>query len=406
MRLLINLLRLTVLTVGVMWLLTMQTPSVHAQLQNCSKFNTESGNPCVSCCNGGSEQMDLTDGTSEGAGIQELSSVQVNCGTSTSCPGPNPSSYCGSRSYQTAVNSASCCLPSGFACNQGTCCSPYMCLSNKTCGYCRSSGQSCGANSDCCNGNCVSGMCATACPQSVPPSCPCSPHGLPIDNCSYSGNHGCPGGYAPAQGVCCCSGSPVVISLIEDAQSNAEAFPMTTLSDGIRFAITTNPEWIYPVSWTKKDVQVAFAVHLPSDYVPRQSYTFNGGDLFGNFAPQPPSTKDRPANGYAALLVWDQPENGGNADGQISMADRAVQRGIAPGGIVLWIDGNHDGTAQPDEVYTFQEKGVRSIAAGEYRRSDWIDSAGNSFRFAAPVHLLNGKRTKSFDVFLVLGESK
>ena len=88
------------------------------------------------------------------------------------------------------------------------------------------------------------------------------------------------------------------------------------------------------------------------------------------------------------------------------MADQAVQRGIAPGGIVLWIDDNHDGTAEPGEICTFADKGVESIAAGKYRRSDWIDSAGNRFRYTAPVHLSNGKRTSSFDVFLVLGESK
>ena len=94
----------------------------------------------------------------------------------------------------------------------------------------------------------------------------------------------------------------MIISLIQGAQSNPEAFPMTTLADGVQFAITTNAEWVYPVSWTKKDVQIAFAVHLPSDYVPGRSYTFNGGDLFGNFTSQPPPTKDHPANGYAAFV--------------------------------------------------------------------------------------------------------
>ena len=166
---------------------------------------------------------------------------------------------------------------------------------------------------------------------------------------------------------------------------------MTTLNNGVQFAITTEPSWFYPVSWTRPDSPVAFVVHLPNDYVPGRAYTFNGGDLFGNFTPQPPPTKDRPANGYAALLVWDRPNNGGNGDGLISPADEAVQRGIAPGGIVLWIDDNHDGVAQAAEIHTLADRGIESIAAGEYRRSDWTDSAGNSFRYTAPVYWSDGK---------------
>lgn len=192
--------------------------------------------------------------------------------------------------------------------------------------------------------------------------------------------------------------------MIRDAHSNAAAFPLTTLSNGVEFAITTDPSWLYPVSWTTPDSQVAFVVHLPNDYKSGRPYIFNGGDLFGNFTPQPPPTEDHPANGYAALLVWDRPENGGNGDGLISLADEAVRRGVAPGGIVLWIDDNQDGVAQASEIHRFANGGITSIAAGDYKRSDWTDSAGNQFRYTAPVHLLDGKQTRSFDVFFVLGE--
>ena len=146
-------------------------------------------------------------------------------------------------------------------------------------------------------------------------------------------------------------------------------------------------------------------MHLPSDYTIGKEYIFDGRDLFRNFTPQPPSTKGIPANGYAALLVWDRPENGGNGDGLISSADQAVQRGIAPGGIVLWIDDNHDGIAQPEELHTFSDKGLESIVASEYKDSHWTDYAGNRFRYTAPVHLVSRKRGRSVDVFFVLGES-
>lgn len=249
--------------------------------------------------------------------------------------------------------------------------------------------------------------CPSPCPQPVPPACPCSPHGVSIDTCSYPNNHGCPNGYAPAQGICCCSGSPVLISLIENVHSepDADAFPLTTLADGVRFSITADPKVIYPVSWTVEGAQVAFVVHLPSNYIPGKPYIFNGADLFGNFSPQPAPVKGHPANGYAALLVWDLPENGGNGDGAIGLSDRAVQLGIAPSGIALWIDDNHDGIAQPGEMFTFRDKGVEGIVASQYRESHWTDSAGNKFRYAAPVQLSSGRKTRSFDVFLVLGQA-
>ncbi len=241
------------------------------------------------------------------------------------------------------------------------------------------------------------------CPQPVPGGCPCNPSGLPIDNCSYPNNHGCPNRYAPAQNMCCCSGSPVLISLVENAPFGSDAFPLTTLAGGITFALTDNPAFMYPVSWTVKNSQVAFVVHLPSNYVPGFASTFDGADLFGNFTPQPPPTKGHPANGYAALLVWDQPENGGNGDGRISLEDEAVQRGIAPGGIVLWIDENHDGIAQPEEIHTLRQKGIKSIDAAQYHESNWVDGAGNQFRYTAPVHFTSGATKPSFDVFFVMG---
>ena len=104
-----------------------------------------------------------------------------------------------------------------------------------------------------------------------------------------------------------------------------------------------------------------------------------------------------------ALLVWDRPEHGGNGDGRISLGDRAVQLGIAPGGIVLWVDENHDGVAQPEEISKLIDKGIESIDASQYRDSRWIDQAGNKFRYTAPIRSSLGHIRRSFDVFFVLG---
>ena len=112
------------------------------------------------------------------------------------------------------------------------------------------------------------------------------------------------------------------------------------------------------------------------------------------------------ANGYAALAVWDSIENGGNDDGLISDSDNAVQLGIQPGGIALWIDFNHDGIAQPRELFTFDQLGVVSIDVRKYRPSHWKNKYGNHFRYTAPVTLASGANAASFDVFFVIGDAR
>jgi len=88
MRPLIHLSRIAVLTACAMWLLT-RTPTVHAGLMNCDKFNTQNGvEVCNSCCSSSPSVDNWTDGTSEGAGTQVLQTEYANCGSArSSCPG-------------------------------------------------------------------------------------------------------------------------------------------------------------------------------------------------------------------------------------------------------------------------------------------------------------------------------
>jgi hypothetical protein len=51
----------------------------------------------------------------------------------------------------------------------------------------------------------------------------------------------------------------------------------------------------------------------------------------------------------------------------------------------LWIDANHDGIAQPEEIHTLSELGVFSISL-HYRESRREDQFGNLFRYWSRIN--------------------
>ncbi len=136
------------------WCLTRPVPTVHAwQLGACADYDRTTENPCASCCLGGTIVSNVTDDFVNGPGTEILVSQYMDCGTSGSCIGGN--AYCQNFSYEQAIDDpADCCLPSGTPCNQGTCCSGLICLSDNTCGQCIQDGTSCSSNTDCCSGFC------------------------------------------------------------------------------------------------------------------------------------------------------------------------------------------------------------------------------------------------------------
>ncbi len=119
------------------------------------------------------------------------------------------------------------------------------------------------------------------------------------------------------------------------------------------------------------------------------------GELFG----QTVSGHRRPegaANSFTLLAAYDTPALGGNGDGRISAADAVFSR------LRLWIDTNHDGVSQPNELVPLASAGVTAIELS-YRVVGRRDGHGNLYRYRGVVHLSSGRRVPIWDVFLSTG---
>ena len=142
------------------------------------------------------------------------------------------------------------------------------------------------------------------------------------------------------------------------------------------------------IGWTASGADNAFLALPGAD-----GLVHNGQQLFGNSTPQPPS--DTP-NGFAALAVYDMPANGGNGDGVIDSRDAIFSS------LRLWVDANHDGISQPDELHTLPSLGINSISIN-YKRDAKSDQYGNVFRYRAQVNPgdpTNAGKT-AYDVYFV-----
>jgi len=125
----------------------------------------------------------------------------------------------------------------------------------------------------------------------------------------------------------------------------------------------------------------------------------SGREMFGN---RTPLSWDNigvcASHGFEVLAWFDLPEQGGDGDHWITAADRVFSA------LRVWIDANHDGVTQPEELQRLDQVGVVALSdqAQESRR---VDDHGNLFRYRAKLRMLNrrgGIVTRfAYDVFLV-----
>jgi hypothetical protein len=201
----------------------------------------------------------------------------------------------------------------------------------------------------------------------------------PIVSCSSGGGECvCPGGCPPCTDVvvsgdgtitpatepgCCVGTTPIIID------TGGKGFVLTNAQNGVTFDIQGTDHLIL-MGWTAMGADNAFLT-LPGP----DGLVHNGKQLFGNYTPQPPSANP---NGFAALAVYDDPKNGGNANGEIDPGDAIYSK------LRLWIDSNHDGICQPEEMHTLASLGVSSISL-HYHADKKTDQYGNQFRFRSEI---------------------
>jgi len=207
--------------------------------------------------------------------------------------------------------------------------------------------------------------------------------GFQVDTCSYPGAGGCPPGYHSAGG--CCQPdvpSPILIDI------DGSGFHLTNADDGVWFDFYGTGQPI-KISWTAAGSTNAWLV---LDRNTNQVID-NASEMFGNYTSQPYSSEK---NGFLALSEFDKSGAGGNEDGLIDSND------VVFDSLRLWIDANHNGISESEELHGFVELGLKSLSL-DYKEAKRTDSHGNQYRYRAKVKDIHNVQLGrwAWDVFLL-----
>ena len=178
--------------------------------------------------------------------------------------------------------------------------------------------------------------------------------------------------------------SPIILNLDNDL-SDGGIFDLAPAERGVYFDIDGSGKKTH-VSWPEPGSANAWLA------LPVNGKVESGKQLFGNFTAH--SNDD---NGWVALAWYDSRENGGNEDGVIDGKDAIYSR------LRLWVDKNHDGVAQPEELYPLAKMGVFSISL-DYKNVIKVDENGDVFEYEAGINKGSSRQSEvdkhAWDVFL------
>jgi hypothetical protein len=177
-----------------------------------------------------------------------------------------------------------------------------------------------------------------------------------------------------------CNTCPIVIDAF------GEGFHLTGLSSGVHFRVLPGDD-LSQMSWTDPEWRNGWLALDRNGNGTIDDFT----ELFGNFTPQP---QGGDPNGYAALALFDGPMNGGNSNGVIDPDDSVYDH------LRLWIDANHNGVSEPEELHALRDVGIFRIDLAYYS-SSYVDQNGNSFRYKSRIWDEAGRADNvCYDVFL------
>jgi hypothetical protein len=187
------------------------------------------------------------------------------------------------------------------------------------------------------------------------------------------------------------TGNPWTPIIVDTA---GDGFELTSASDGVWFDLKGDgtPQRI---AWTLPDSDDGWLAMDRNG----NGRIDNGTELFGNRTPAYADRADPPAaNGFIALSFLENPAYGRSvADQVIDVRDAPYRR------LVIWIDRNHDGFSESEELRPVGELGLTALETA-YEESHQRDRHGNEYHRRALSWWTNQGRLASprfvYDVWL------